>query len=154
LQGNLVGVAAPGGSSTYQYDALGNRVAVTSGGQTTKDLVDPTGFGNVVAQFDGAGNLIAHYTYGLGLTSRVDSSGVSAYYTFDGKGNTVALTGSAGTDRYAYLPFGGILATSGSISNPFQYGGQQGVISDSDGLVFMRARSYDPAQGRFLSPDP
>jgi RHS repeat-associated protein len=154
LERNLVGVAAPGSSTTYTYNALDERVAATSGGLTTRYLIDPTGLGNVVGEFDGAGGLIAHDTVGLGLTSRVDPSGAPAYYTFDARGDTVALAGPAGTDRYAYLPFGGLLASSGSIRNPFQFAGQVGVMSETGGLQFMRARFYDPAAGRFLQTDP
>ena len=56
VQNQLVGVTGPpSGSWTYQYDAFGNRVASTQNGQTTQYLIDPTGLGNVVATFTGAG---------------------------------------------------------------------------------------------------
>ncbi len=154
LQGNLVGVSTPQGTSSYQYDALGFRVAATINGQTTQYLIDPTGLGSVVAQFNGSGNLLAHYTYGLGLTSQVNASNVPAYYTFDADGNTAALTGSAGTNHYSYVPFGGTLIASGSVNNPFEFSGQFGVMTSGNGLLLMPARSYDPIMGRFMEADP
>jgi RHS repeat-associated protein len=155
VAGRLVGVTAPGHSQTYGYDALGNRVTFTDNGQTTRALIDPAGLGDVVGQFDGAGNLLAHYTYGLGLVSRQDAAGVQAFYQFDLSSNTADLTvGGAVASTYRYLPFGSILTSSGSVANPFQFGGRLGVITASGGPVFMRARSYDPALGRFEQTDP
>src|SRR5262249_22042700 len=96
VQNQLVGISVPGDTWTYQYDAFGSQVAATHHGQTTQYLIDPVGLGNVVGQFDGVGNLLAHYTYGLGLVSHVDAANVAAFYNFDAAGNTVALTSPAG----------------------------------------------------------
>ncbi len=110
----------------------------------------------MVGEYDGAGNLIAHYTQGLALVSRVDASGSAAYYNFDASGNTVGLSGSSGSylNSYSYLPFGQVLSATGTIANPFQFGGQAGVMTQSNGLDMMGARFYDPAADRFLSRDP
>ena len=53
-------------------------------GVLTQYVVDPTGLGNVAAEYDGAGDLIAAYEYGYGLLSRVDASEADAFYTFPG----------------------------------------------------------------------
>ena len=79
----LIGVQTPTDTWTYTYDALGNRIASTYNGQVTQYLINPMGSGDVVAVYDGSGNLIANYTYGLGLTSQVNPSGGAAYYDFD-----------------------------------------------------------------------
>jgi len=50
----------------------------------------------------------------------------------------------------AYDPFGNI--TSFSNINPFEFQ-KQWLDSESD-MYFLRARSYDPALGRFISKDP
>src|SRR5262249_37149034 len=141
---------------TYEYDALGNRVAMVHGGQRTEYLVDPIGLGNVVGEYNGAGQLIANYTHGLGLTSRVDASATAHYYDFDAIGSTVGLTGREGSyvNRYSYLPFGERVAALETVANAFQYNGADGVQDDGSGLYFMRARFYDPQQGRFVQPDP
>src|SRR5262249_8233852 len=147
----LIGVTNPAGTWAYEYDALGNRIASTRGGQRTEYVVDPTGLGSVVAEYDGAGHLLAHYVHGFGLTSRVDAANAATYYDFDGVGSTIGMTGTSGTyvNRYAYLPFGEKLSNAETVPNPFKFGGRYGVRDDGSGLDYMRARSYDPAQGRF-----
>jgi RHS repeat-associated protein len=152
----LTGVSAPGHTTTYQYDPFGDRVAATDNGQTTRYLVEPGILGDVVGQFEGAGNLVAHYTQGIGLTSRVDAANVAAYFNFDATGNTVALTGPTGgvLNRYAYTPFGTLLVRGETVANPFQAVGQFGVMAENNGLEFMRARYYQPTLGRFLQQDP
>ena len=39
-------------------------------------------------------------------------------------------------------------------NEPFQYVGKYGVMSEPNGLYYMRARMYDPSVGRFISEDP
>jgi RHS repeat-associated protein len=144
------------GTSTYEYDPFGKRSAATRNGQHTAYLLDPAGLGNVVGEYTGTGSLIAHYTYGFGLTSRIDASNGAAYYDFDAVGSTVGLTGPAGSylNRYSYLPFGEELSRTEAIANPFTYVGEWGVITEANGLTFMRARYYSAANGRFMSLDP
>ncbi|RLB40183.1 MAG: hypothetical protein DRH12_10460, partial [Deltaproteobacteria bacterium] len=38
--------------------------------------------------------------------------------------------------------------------NPFRYVGRFGVMDDGSGLLYMRARYYDPELGRFITKDP
>ncbi len=152
----LIGVSSPTDISTYRYDLLGNLASMTQNGQTTHFAFDPIGLGNIVGEYDGSGNLIANYTYGLGLTSRVAAGNQAAYYDFDAIGSTVGMSGAAGSyqNLYRYLPFGASLTSSGTISNPFQFIGQFGVMAQPNGLNLMRARFYSSTQGRFLNPDP
>jgi RHS repeat-associated protein len=81
---------------------------------------------------------------------------VASYFDFDALGSTAALTGAGGivANRYAYLPFGENLASTETLSNPFEFVGQFGVMTDGSGLDFMRARFYDTGTGRFTSEDP
>ena len=92
----------------YEYDAFGNRTATVYNGQRTEYLIDPFGYGDVLAEYDGNGNLIAKYEHGIGLVSRTDGSNNQSFYDFDGTGSTAGLTGQAGTEvnSYAYHPFG------------------------------------------------
>ncbi len=154
-QSELTGVSGPAGAFTYQYDSLGNLSAETQNGQQTTYLVDPTGLGNVVAQY-GSSGLTANFTYGLGLVSQVNASGASSYYDFDGSGNTVGITGAAGTyvNQYSYLPFGETTTVKAALANPFTFEGAAGVLSDGSGLVLMRARAYLPATAQFTTADP
>ena len=92
----------------YEYDAFGNRTATVYNGQRTEYLIDPFGYGDVIAEYDGDGNLIAKYEHGIGLVSRTDAGNDTAFYDFDGTGSTAGLTGQAGTElnSYNYRPFG------------------------------------------------
>ena len=153
--GRLVSVSSAAGTWSYQYDALGDLSSETHDGVQTSFLVDPTGLGNVFAEYSASGQLIANYTYGYGLTSRVASTGTD-FYDFDALGSTVGLTGASGTyvASYSYDPSGNLTSSTGTIDNPFQFEGALGVQNDGSGLLYMRARSYDPTTGRFTQVDP
>ncbi len=150
--GRLVQLVSPTDSWTYEYDVLGNLSATTHDGVRTENLVDPTGTGDLIAQYVG-GTAVATYAYGLGLASQTTSTG-AAFYSFDAAGNTANLTSANGAvlDSYTYLPFGQVLQSSGTAANPFTYVGQFGVSADGSGLYFMRNRWYDPQTGRFTKP--
>lgn len=98
---------------------------------------------------------IGHYVDGLGLVSRVDNSQVD-YYDADAIGSIIGLTGADGeyVNRYQYLPFGEDLSKTETVSNPFEYVGQWGVMDEGNGLDFMRSRFYDKVIGKFSSIDP
>jgi len=64
------------------------------------------------------------------------------------------LSDAAGniTDRYAYDAYGMVLHQTGATANPYRYRGEQ---YDADlSAYYLRARSYQPATGRFLTTDP
>ena len=155
-ENRLVSVTSPAGTWQYTYDALGNRVATTEDGVTTRYVIDPIGLGNVVGEYTATGQLIAHYDHGFGLISRTDSLANAAYYTFDAIGSTSALTSATGVvaNRYVYGPFGTRLRANEAIPNPFEYVGELGVMSEGNGLDYMRARFFDASLGRFSSDDP
>jgi RHS repeat-associated protein len=152
----LIASVTPEGNWSYEYDALGNRIASNFNGHRTEYLLDPKGLGDVVAEYGGDGNIVARYTHGLGLVSRVDGLNAASYYDSDANGSIVGLSDIAGDylNLYRYLPFGESLSTSETVSNPFEYVGQWGVMREGNTLDFMRARFYDPLTGKFTSPDP
>ncbi|HUT94718.1 MAG TPA: RHS repeat-associated core domain-containing protein [Thermoguttaceae bacterium] len=156
IENRLVRVETPTDTWEYAYDAFGNRVASTYNGVATNYVVDLIGFGDVAAEYDAAGDLVARYDHGFGLVSRSDAAGDAAWYTFDAIGSTSELTGPGGAvlNTYAYDPFGISLGSSETVPNAFQYVGEYGVMHETNGLEFMRARFYQPAAGRFVSPDP
>jgi RHS repeat-associated protein len=140
----------------YEYDAFGNRTATVYNGQRTKYLIDPFGFGNVLAEYDGNGNLVARYNHGIGLVSSTNASNQNYFYDFDAIGSTVGLTGTAGTNlnRYGYRPFGEDFYETETVANSFEYVGQWGVTEEANGLDFMRARFYNSQTGKFVASDP
>jgi len=46
------------------------------------------------------------------------------------------------TDRYTYGVYGELEQHEGITSQPFQYNGRDGVMTDPDGLFYLRARYY------------
>jgi RHS repeat-associated protein len=58
------------------------------------------------------------------------------------------------TDSYTYDAFGAMTSHTGTNPQPFMYTGQQQDVGAARSLVYLRARSYDPALGRFVSKDP
>jgi len=152
----LVQVSAPSGTWNYEYDGLGHRIASVFNGQRTEYQLDPFALGNVVGEFDGTGNLIAHYAHGKGLLARRDAGNGTAFYHFDAQGNTSEITDAAGNsvNQYSYLPFGEPLTVSETVVNPFRYGGELGIQHEGHGLEFMRARYFDPVTGHFTQRDP
>ncbi|MCE5264363.1 MAG: right-handed parallel beta-helix repeat-containing protein [Deltaproteobacteria bacterium] len=151
----LTGITRGGDAWHYTYDALGNRVAVDENGAVIHYVHDPFALGNVVGEYDNAGNLTARYTHGIGLVSRAGTGGTD-YYTFDPMGNASEISGPAGTlrNRYAYRPFGEAILSQQAVANPFRFMGELGVMAAPAGLTYVRARHYDAQVGRFTAMDP
>jgi len=156
IENRLVGVTTPMDSWSYTYDAFGNRVATTHNGQARRYVVDPTGLGNVAAEYDAGGSLLARYEHGFGLLARTDTAGNPTFYTFSAIGHTSELTDSSGAvaNAYAYDPFGVSLAKVETRPNPFEFVGEFGVMNEENGLELMRARHYEAGFARFLQADP
>lgn len=110
----------------------------------------------LAAEYDGSGNLVARYVWGLGASARISASGAIHWYGFDEGGNTLFLTDAAGAvvNRYAQDPWGVPVTTVEAAPNRFRMMGRSGVLTGGDGLCHTGARPYDPALGRFLSADP
>lgn len=141
----------------YRYDADNFRIETIRGGVTTRYVWDGTSvMPRLLEERDSAGAVIARYVHGVGLVGRENAAtGAVAVYHFDQRGNTVALTSPAGviTDRYAYDPYGMVVARQGSTPNPFTYGGRSGVFDDGNGFYYMMSRFYVPSLGRFAQQE-
>jgi RHS repeat-associated protein len=137
---------------TYSFDALGRRVQRTSSaGGTTKFVYDG---GDVVRDLDGAGTTIADYLNLPGIDNKLRQTvgGSSSYFVTDHLGTTRAFADTSGnvTSSLGYDSYGNI--TSGSAATRYTYTGRE---MDADaGLMYYRARWYDPQQGSFISEDP
>ncbi len=77
-------------------------------------------------------------------------------YHHNALGSTVAITNNSNViiNTYSYPPYGTLVDQKETIKQPFKYVGQYGVMTEANGLYYMRARYYDPATGRFISEDP
>ena len=143
------------GTSSYVYDGIGNRLKATRNGTVTKYIYDAAG--NLLAEANASNTITKYYIYGHGLTAMVDANTSQLYvYHFDGTGHTIALTNASKqvVNSYAYDPFGKIMYQQETISQPFKYAGQVGIIDEGNNVYYMRARYYDANLGRFISEDP
>jgi RHS repeat-associated protein len=140
-------------STTFDYDALGRRVAINDPGTTSRLVYDGE---SVAATYDGAGDLTASFTDdGASATSHLEmvQDGERTFFLVDALGSTTSLTRLDGAiaTSYTYEAFGAATRT-GSLANPFTFTGQ--FDHGRSGLVLFPERVYDPTLGRFLSQDP
>ena len=153
FENRLTQAALSGGVTvTYSYDALGRHVQRTSSTTgTTKFVYDGA---DVVRDLDGSGATIADYLNGPGIDNklRLIAGGTPAYFIVDHLGTTRALTDASGavTSSISYDSYGSV--SSGSVPTRYTYTGRE--LDAETGLVYYRARWYDPGQGRFISEDP
>jgi RHS repeat-associated protein len=137
----------------YRYDPSGNRAAQVVNGAETRYLVDVNReHPQVLEEYTATGVATADYVTGLELISQ-SAGGARTYFGRDGGGNTRLLTTAAGavTATYTYDAYGRTLAATGG-GTAFQYRGEQ--RDPATGLDFLRARYLDVNLGRFLSVDP
>ena len=92
----------------------------------------------------------------LELLRQQQGSGTATpyWYVIDGQGNVVALTDQGGNvvDSYSYDQWGRPTTVQESVPQQLRFAG---YWYDSElGWYWLSVRSYDPALGRFLQPDP
>jgi RHS repeat-associated protein len=148
----------PGGASaSYSYDADGRRVKQVSGATTSNYLWDEaSAYGDVVLETDGSGAIQTSYVLGNGeLLSQKKGTSAPSYFLMDGQGSVRNLTDSNGTlisgQSYSYDAFGKLLSGQTSPASNYLYTGQQ--FDPLSGLYSLRARYYNPGDGRFLNQD-
>ncbi len=79
---------------------------------------------------------------------------VTEYYLADVLGSVRQLTSSSGEVMLAraYDPYGNLVENNAYAGVTTAYG-YTGEYTDPSGMVYLRARYYNPAQGRFVSKD-
>ena len=98
--------------------------------------------------------IITKYVYGIGLIGE-ETSGSFKTYHFDYRGSTTAITDINGnvTDTFEYDTYGNLISRTGTSAVIFLYNGRDGVVTDENGLIYMRARYYSPKLKRFINAD-
>ena len=111
-------------------------------------------FGQLLVRTDANGKS-TYYVFGKGLISEESENGYRVYH-YDLRGSTIALTNQSGkvTDHYTYGTYGEMISRTGHSDTPFLYDGHDGVMTDGNGLYYMRARYYSPLLMRFINSDP
>lgn len=140
-------VAATPRTYTYNGDGLLQSRSELLGG--TAFLWDPA---------SGPARLLQHgserIVYGLGPLYTVSALGTTSTFARDALGSIRAEMSGAGlvTASFRYRSYGGVAQSFGALAPTTL--GYAGELGDPSGLVYLRARWYDPATGRFLSRDP
>ncbi|MCL4293788.1 MAG: hypothetical protein KJ056_12295 [Acidimicrobiia bacterium] len=147
----LTAYTAPGVSATYSYDGDGLRATATSTAAGNRNFAWDRVSGSVPLLFtDGT----TRYGYGPGDLPVAEITGTTVRYLHTDQAASVrTVTNTSGTvaATATWDAYGARLAASGTPSRL----GWQGQYTDSDtGLVYLRARYYDPATATFLTPDP
>jgi RHS repeat-associated protein len=142
-----------GGTVTFRYDPFGRRIQKSGPLGTTNYLYDGA---NLLEEVDQSGNVLARYTQsGLLDEPLSELRGTStSYYQDDGLDSITSLSNSASAlaNSYTYDSYGKLTASSGTVTNPFQYTARE--FDSETGLNYNRARYYNPTYGRFISEDP
>jgi RHS repeat-associated protein len=135
---------------TYTYNGENLRTSQTIAGTTSYLAWDTTEELPMILT-DGTNS----YIYGPGdlPVEQVTSGGTVSYLHHDQAGSTRLLTGSTGTvtGKCTYSAYGAPTC-EGSGTTPLGYDAQ--YTSTDTGLIYMRARVYDPATAQFLTQDP
>jgi RHS repeat-associated protein len=114
---------------------------------------------NYLAESDATNAINVVYTnepqqYGNLVSTRI--SGTSSYHHFDAVGSTRQLTNGTGhvTDKVIYDTWGSAVSRSGTTGAMLLWIGRLGYYSDPEtGLLYVRARVFEPAVGRWTSVD-
>lgn len=140
----------------YVYSADGRRMKKAVSGQITIYHYDIAG--RLIAESDGLGNFNRLYVYvdsePLAQITLNGASENTYYYHNDHLGTPQKMTDSSGIVVWAidYKPFGAVNITVNTVQNNLRFAGQ--YFDAESGLHYNYYRYYDPAIGRYLTPDP
>jgi RHS repeat-associated protein len=139
---------ANGQQVSYGYDAVGRRASRAVNDLATNFLYDGL---DVVLDRGSDGETVDYLNAGIDDKLRQSSVSGPLYFLQDHQGSTAGLLDGDGNvvERAQYEAFGG---SSGGALTRYGYTGRE---HDAEtGLIYYRARWYDPMQGRFISQDP
>ena len=142
----------------YSYDGTSARVGKTVGTASSEETettkyynLGATVLNEVSSEEGNTTNLI-----GAGIEARLSVTGSSITSSYFLQKNahgdvTAAISGTERAATYDYDAFGNTLIEEGEINNPIRYSGE--YLDEETGLIYLRARYYDPSVGRFISED-
>jgi RHS repeat-associated protein len=157
LRGRLQSAVVDGVTTSYAYTSDGIRSRVSVDGVTTDYIVDsmtPSGYVQVVEEL-ASGVLAVRYTYGASLDPISETrNGSTSVYLADGHSGVRQAINLAGAVLMAqrFDAYGVSVAKVGTLNTPIGYRGER--FDSTLGQYYLRARYYDPRQGRFTGMDP
>ena len=145
---HLVRVEREGMIAVYAYRADGLRVNKTVNGHTTTHVWDR---GSIILELNGSGAVMNRFSRGVGHLIRSYHHG---FYLFNARTDVVQRVDIDGSilHTYRYDAFGNQLSEDEVNTNPFRFAGE--YYDFETGFIYLRARFYNPAIGRFISEDP
>ena len=169
-QNRMVSCIITGSSSTFKYGADGLRRQKTTNSVTTDYAYDGS---MMVREGVASGGTLSTVkaTYLIGArgpeyrrddtATELDGQGRTVtkarWYVYDGLGSVVGEVDPLGnlTSSPKYDVYGAVRGNGGTATSKQGFVGSLGHLSEAEtGLVYMRARYYDPQTGRFVSEDP
>ena len=136
---------------SFAYDAEGLRTSKTVNGEKTVFVWDGD---QLVMELSESGKVQKRYIRGNDLVYADKGENTEKqYYVTDPHGNVVQLTDENGKviKIYEYDSFGNEVDPDGKDDNPFRYCGE--YYDKEIEEIYLRARYYQPAVGRFLTRD-
>jgi hypothetical protein len=113
-----------GGTVSFKYDPFGRRIYKSSSTATSVYAYDGD---NLIEETNAAGAVVARYSQGLNIDEPLAMlrSSATSFYNAHGLGSITSLANAAGAlaQTYTFDSFGKQTASSGSLTNPFQYTG-------------------------------
>ncbi len=174
VQRRIVEARGPAVQARYRYDAFGRRIArqvvvsAADAAGTRTGVGDGSATGvqrgflyrdqRLVAETDGEGRLLRQYLYWqampIAVLEHTDAGRSLAWLLADHLGTPIAATDEAArvvwrSDADAY---GALADEQGTFFQPLRFAGQ--YFDVETGLHDNLLRTYDPASGRYLEPDP
>jgi RHS repeat-associated protein len=148
--------------TTYKYNDEGVRVEKDDNGTVTKYLIDSynhTGYTQVLEEWTD-GVLTKTYIIGDDIIGEADGAGTIKYLLYDGQGSVRHHSNSngnliaySGCDTFAYDAYGQrVDPLKDTVNEGLFYTGEQ--WDNSARMYYLRARYYDPLNGRFNQLDP
>jgi RHS repeat-associated protein len=164
-------------ATNYTYDQNGNLIGIKRAKGTEESEIEDsyTYDGNNLRQLQDIGGTVSNLTWDTAETislilsdetnsyiygpenlpiEQIPKTGEPQYLHHDQQGSTRLITSSTGEQEaaYTYTPYGALEASAGTATTPLRYDAQ--YASSDTGLIYLRARTYDPATAQFLSVDP
>ncbi len=159
LASRLVSYTQAGVTTSFTYNAIGQRLSRTSEGTTRNYIWNYTLDLSSVSIVRQDGDDLRYYVYtpsGNLLYSIEALDNSRRFYHYDEMGNTIFISNDGGSviGSYAYSPFGRLTSSSGGLDNPFTWQGKHGVMDEGNSIYYVRTRYFDSRTGRFISRDP
>ncbi|WP_017324319.1 RHS repeat-associated core domain-containing protein [Synechococcus sp. PCC 7336] len=143
------------GRAEYTYDALDRRIGRTVEGQTERYLYDGSDIALVTYESGEVTQRFLHSTSIDRVVAQEDGAGNVLYALSDHQNTVRDIADSTGTvvNHLTFDSFGNITSQSdASVEFRFSFTGRE--FDEETGLYYFRARYLDPSTGQFISQDP